>query len=76
VVNQPYTRDDFTEAQWDDLCRARLHYVRGTNKATWWRVLRAYTSFRTSSPIGPHMATIVDRYLIDHPSWVRHQEGK
>lgn len=71
-----YTELDFTEAQWDMLCVARMQYVAGRSRSGWYRLLRAWCAYTTGSPIKQDMEILVDRWLLAHPSWAqRYKEG-
>lgn len=62
----PFTIDDFSDRQWEQLCRAR----RFDPKGEWPRVLRelcGYTSGRHE--LRKNVETIVDAWLRTHPSW-------
>jgi hypothetical protein len=70
------TRDSFTETQWDALCRAKIAYTRGTCRGTWYQLLRSLCGYRTGSPVKDDMERLVDLWLLEHPSWVKHQERR
>ena len=69
-------KDDFDEEQWLTLCLARVRYVHGTDRGGWYRVLRGLCNYRAGSAVKEDMECVVDRWLIQHPSWVQHMEKR
>lgn len=70
------SRDSFDEADWDALCCAKIRYAQGTDRSTWYRLLRSQCGYTTGSPVKQDMERVVDAWLLQHPSWVEHQRRK
>lgn len=67
-----FTVDDFDDDQWEILCSARLH----RNARVWYRCLREWCGYRSpSSPCKRQMERLVDRWLREHPTWVKLYAG-
>lgn len=66
------TRDDFSDEAWLELCSAKLNYRLGFNRGHWWRALRKYGCKRKTG----ELETLIDLWLLAHPTWVRHQLKK
>lgn len=60
-----YTKDDFTQEQWDVLCWAR----RKRDATVWYRALRTYTRYTGHPRTRKNMEVIVDAWLDRHPTW-------